>query len=73
MGLSLSFKFKNVADQFVWMFSSVYGPTCACDWWIMWDELSEVQSWWDVPCCLGCDLNVVRLPLEKWVLRILLF
>ena len=31
----------------------------------MWDELTRIRSWWDVPWCLGDDFNVVRFPSEK--------
>ncbi len=31
----------------------------------MWDELAGISSWWEVPWCIGGDLNVVRFPSEK--------
>ena len=29
---SVSCKFKNVVDHFVWAFTGVYGPNSDCDW-----------------------------------------
>ena len=46
---SVSCKFKNVADQKVWMFTGVYGPNNDGDRRLMWDELAGIHSWWDVP------------------------
>ena len=46
---SVSYKFKNVADQKVWMFTGVYGPNNDGDRRLMWDELAGIHSWWDVP------------------------
>ena len=59
---SVSCKFKNVADQKVWMFTGVYGPNNDGDRRLMWDELAGIHSWWDVPWCVGGDFNVVRFP-----------
>ncbi|KAL4638233.1 hypothetical protein ACB092_03G133300 [Castanea dentata] len=46
---SVSCKFKNVVDHFVWAFTGVYGPNCDRDRCFLWEELSGVCSWWDVP------------------------
>ena len=62
---SVSCKFKNVVDQFVWAFTGVYGPNCDRDRGPFWEELSGVCSWWDVPWCVGGDFNVVRFPSER--------
>uniref|UniRef100_A0A2N9G6G4 Endonuclease/exonuclease/phosphatase domain-containing protein n=1 Tax=Fagus sylvatica TaxID=28930 RepID=A0A2N9G6G4_FAGSY len=62
---SVSCKFKNVEDQHVWMFTGVYGPNNVRDRRLMWDELTGIRSWWDVPWCFGGDFNVVRFPSEK--------
>uniref|UniRef100_A0A2N9HAI3 Reverse transcriptase zinc-binding domain-containing protein n=1 Tax=Fagus sylvatica TaxID=28930 RepID=A0A2N9HAI3_FAGSY len=62
---SVSYKFKNVEDHHVWMFSGVYGLNIDRDRRLMWDELAGIRSWWDVPWCLGGDFNVVRFPLER--------
>jgi hypothetical protein len=31
--------FRNVENQFTWVFASVYGPNCDCDRRFLWDEL----------------------------------
>ncbi|XP_050243704.1 uncharacterized protein LOC126692222 [Quercus robur] len=61
---SVSCKFKNVADHFVWAFTGVYGPNSDRDRRFLWEELSGLRSWWDVPWCVGGDFNVVRFPFE---------
>ena len=62
---SVSCKFRNVADQKVWMYSGVYGPNADRERSIMWDELAGIRSWWGVPWCVGGDFNVVRFPSER--------
>ena len=62
---SLSCKFKNVLDQFEWSFSGVYGPNLDRERGHLWEELAGLLSWWDAPCCIGGDFNVVRFPSEK--------
>ena len=62
---SVSCKFKNVVDHFVWAFTGVYGPNSDSDRSFFWEELSRVCSWWDVPLCVGGDFNVVRFPSKR--------
>jgi hypothetical protein len=31
----------------------------------VWEELSGVLSWWEVPWCIGGDFNVTRFPNER--------
>ena len=31
----------------------------------MWEELTGLISWWDVPCCLGGDFNIICFPSER--------
>ncbi|XP_030970526.1 uncharacterized protein LOC115990899 [Quercus lobata] len=31
----------------------------------LWEELSGLSSWWNVPWCVGGDFNVVRFPSER--------
>jgi hypothetical protein len=64
----LSCKFKNVLDQFEWIFSGVYGPNVDREMGILWEELADLISWWDVPWCIGGDFNVVRFPSEKSIM-----
>jgi hypothetical protein len=62
---SLSCKFRNVLDQFEWSFIGVYGPNLDSERCFLWEELAGLQSWWEVPWCIGGDFNVVRFPNEK--------
>ena len=62
---SVSCKFKNVVDHFFWAFTGVYGPNSDRDRSFLWEELSGLRSWWDVPWCAGGDFNVVRFPSER--------
>ncbi len=68
---SLSCKFREVASGFKWAFFGVYGPSNGVDRGTLWEELSGVFYWWDVPWCVGGDFNMVRYPTErmKTVLR----
>ena len=62
---SVSYKFRNVEDHNVWMFSGVCGPNVDNDRGLMWDGLAGIRSWWDVPWCLSGDFNVVRFPSKR--------
>lgn len=44
-------KFKNVAEQFECAFIGVYGPNCVRDRRLLWEKLSGLCSWWNVPRC----------------------
>jgi len=46
---SVAVSFKNVVDQFSWAFAGVYGPNTDCDRRLLWDELTSLISWWDLP------------------------
>ena len=59
---SVSCKFKNVGDHFEWAFSGVYVPNSNRKRHKMWEELTGLISWWDLPWCLGVDFNIVRFP-----------
>ena len=30
----------------------------------MWEELTGLISWWDLPWCVGGDFNIIRFPSE---------
>ena len=62
---SLSCKFRNVSNQFEWIFTGVYGPNTNRERRQLWEELAGIISWWDAPWCIGGDFNVVRFPSEK--------
>jgi hypothetical protein len=60
---SISCKFRDVANNHEWAFSGVYGPNADTERRLMWDELSGVQTLWNVPWCVGGDFNVICFPL----------
>ena len=31
----------------------------------MWEELADLNSWWNLPWCVGEDFNLVRFPSER--------
>ena len=62
---SFSCKFRNVLDQFEWSFIAVYGPNLDSERCFLWEELAGLQSWWEVPWCIGGDFNVVRFLSKK--------
>ena len=50
---SVSYKFKNVGDQFKWAFIGVYGPNSNKKRQKMWEKLTGLISWWDLPCMVS--------------------
>ena len=60
---SILCRFKNVSDQFEWAFTGIYGPNLNRKRQFMWEELASLNSWWNLPWCLGGDFNVIRFPL----------
>ena len=63
--LSISCKFQNVSSGSEWAFSGVYGPHRNAERRLLWEELSSICSWWDIPWCVGGDFNVVRYPSKR--------
>lgn len=61
---SVSRKFKNIANQKVWMFYGVYGPNVNSERGVLWEELAGIHHWWRVSWCMGKDFNVVRFLSE---------
>ena len=61
----MSYKFRNISNQFEWIFTGVYGPNTDRDRIVLWEELAGLISWWDASWCIGGDFNVVRFPSEK--------
>ena len=61
---SVSCKFKNVDDHFEWAFIGVYGPNLNKRHRLMWEELTGLINWWDLPWCLGGDFNIICFPFE---------
>ncbi|RVW39007.1 Exocyst complex component SEC8 [Vitis vinifera] len=56
---SISCRFRNVEDGFVWMFTRVYGPFSREERGWLWEELGAIRSLWNDPWCLGGDFNVI--------------
>ena len=55
----------EVSSGFESVFIGVYGPHDLSARRNFWDEMSGVESWWDVPWVVGGDFNVVRYPSER--------
>ena len=62
---SVSCRFTSVSNQYVWAFSGIYGPNSVRDRTLLWEELVGLNSWWNVPWCVGGDFNVVRFLSER--------
>ena len=60
---SVSCKFKNVGYNFEWAFSGVYGPSVDRECRLLWEELSGLHSWLNVPGSVSRDFNVVCFPM----------
>ena len=61
----VSCRFRNCEDNFVWMFTGVYGPILVEEREDFWDELSAIRGLWNDPWCVGGDLNTVRFSEER--------
>ena len=62
---SVSCRFRNCEDNFVWMFTGVYGPILVEEREDFWDELSAIRGLWNDPWCVGGDLIVVTFLEER--------
>jgi hypothetical protein len=58
-----AWSFKNVVDGFEWAFAGVYCPNGDCDRRLLWDELTRLLCWWDLPRCI----EVISMPLGSLV------
>ena len=61
---SISCRFRNMEDGFVWMFTGVYGFTKEereC----LWEELWVIKGIWEDPWCLGGDFNIILFQRER--------
>lgn len=63
--VSVNIQFRNLIDNFVWLFSGVYGPCDVHERKRLWRELSLMNTIWNLPWCIGGDFNEVRLMDER--------
>ncbi|RVW80641.1 hypothetical protein CK203_044342 [Vitis vinifera] len=61
---SISCRFRNCEEGFVWVFSGLYGPINGKERRELWEELATVKGLWSDPWCIVGDFNVVRFPVE---------
>ena len=62
---SISCRFKNCEDGFMWFFMGAYGPTLKSYREPFWEELGVIRGLWYDPWCIGGDFNVIRFPSER--------
>lgn len=62
---SVSIKFKNVTDDFSWVFTSVYGASDSGHYRQFWQELKDIRLLFDEPWLIGGDFNAILHPDEK--------
>ncbi|RVW27602.1 hypothetical protein CK203_103594 [Vitis vinifera] len=55
---SVSCRFRNVEDGFVWIFMGVYGPFTRKEKECLWKELGAIRGIWEDPWCLGEEQDV---------------
>lgn len=56
--------FKNIEDGYQQAFLAVCGPNLDKTRRLLWDELEEPCSIWDLPLCICNDFNVTRFSSE---------
>ena len=61
---SISGRFRNVEDGFIWVFTGVYGPVLSRAKEEFWEEMGAIKGLWDEPWCVGEDFNSIRFPGE---------
>ena len=62
---SLSYKFRNVEDGAVWVFTGVYGLFTKVERECLWKEFGAIRGLWEDPWCLGGDFNITLLQRER--------
>lgn len=62
---SVSIKFPNVADNFVWVFTSVYGASDSGYYNQFWQELWDIRILFEDPWLIGGDFNAIISPDER--------
>ena len=63
--LSISCRFKNCEDGFLWTFTGVYEPTLKRYREFFWEELRVIRGLQTDSWCNGGDFNVIRFPSER--------
>ena len=56
---------NGVEDGFIWACSGVCGPNDNSMRGHTWDELVDIQQYWNVPWCCILDFNIVHFPSEQ--------
>lgn len=65
---TVAYSFRNVKDNFSWTFVGVYGLNFDCDRRYLWDELTGLLCWWNLPLCVAGDFNITfAFPVKDWV------
>ena len=62
---SVSSLFRNVEDNFQWIFTSVYGPLLVNLKEYLWEELGSMRGLWLEPWCSRGDFNATISPSES--------
>ena len=62
---TLSYRFRNYADDFYWIFTGIYIPTKREARENLWDDLGVIRGMWGDRWCIGGDFNVLRFLRER--------
>ncbi|XP_026396204.1 uncharacterized protein LOC113290825 [Papaver somniferum] len=62
---SVSIKFRNASDNFVWLFTSVYGASDSGYYNQFWQELRDIRILFDEPWLIGGDFNAILSEDER--------
>lgn len=62
---SISCRFRNCEDGFLWLFTKIYGLVKGKERREMWEELAPIKGLLDEAWCLCGDFNAVHFPIEK--------
>ena len=61
---SISCRFKNCEEGFVWVFSGLYGPCNGKERRELWEELAAIKGLWNEPWYIAGNFNLVQFPRE---------
>jgi hypothetical protein len=65
LNFSITLLIRNKTDGYIWMFTTVYGPTLLNLRNDFWNELNNIRTFFDVAWIIGGDFNVVRYRSER--------